>query len=69
MNYREVIFHDAGHLNFTDLPMISPVLAGLLGMGDVDATECIKNVNEIIRIFFDYYLKNQGTLENIKAEY
>lgn len=69
LDYREVIFNGAGHLNFTDLPMISPVLAGMLGVGEVDAEECIGNVNEVVCTFFDYYLKNEGTLENIKAEY
>lgn len=69
VDYREVIFNDTGHLNFTDLPMISPALAGLLGVGDVDAKECITNVNEVVLTFFNYYLKNEGTLENIRAEY
>ena len=67
--YREVIFNGSGHLNFTDLPMISPVLAGLLGVGEVDAEECMKNVNEVVLTFFDFYLKGEGSLENIKAEY
>ena len=49
--------------------MISPVLAGLLGVGDVDAKECMTNVNEVVRTFFDYYLKNEGTLTAIQAEY
>lgn len=69
VDYREVIFNDAGHLNFTDLPMFSPVLAGLLGVGEVDAETCIKNVNEVVLTFFDFYLKNEGSLENIKPEY
>jgi len=69
VNYREVIFHDAGHLNFTDLPMISPVLAGLLGVDEVDAKECMENVNEVVLTFFNFYLKNEGDIENIKAEY
>jgi len=69
MDYREVIFKDAGHLNFTDLPMFSPILAKLLGVGDVNPEECMANVNEMVRIYFDYYLKGQGSLENIKVEY
>lgn len=68
-DYREVIFNGAGHLNFTDLPIISPVLAGLLGVGEVDAKECMENVNKVILTFFNYYLKNVGSIENIKAEY
>lgn len=69
IDYREVIFNGAGHLNFTDLPLFSPVLAGMLGVGDVDARECIENVNEIVLIFFDYYLKGEGSLEMIQSEY
>lgn len=69
VDYREVIFKDAGHLNFTDLPMFSPVLARLLGVGEVEPEKCMANVNEMVRIYFDYYLKGQGSLENIKAEY
>ena len=69
LDYREVIFKDAGHLNFTDLPQFSPVLAGFLGVGEVDAAECITNVNEMVLIFFDYYLKGEGTLLDIKPKY
>lgn len=69
VSYREVIFNGAGHLNFTDLPMISPALAGLLGVGEVDAEECMKNVNEVVLTFFNFYLKGEGSLENIKEEY
>lgn len=69
VNYREVIFDDAGHLNFTDLPLYSPILAGLLGVGEVDAKECIENVNEVVLTFFDYYLKGEGSLETLKDEY
>lgn len=61
-NYREIIFKDAGHLNFTDLPMISPFLAKMLGVGDVDARECIGNVNEVVLAFFDHYLKGEESL-------
>ncbi|MGN1147618.1 MAG: hypothetical protein ACI4TB_04295, partial [Lachnospiraceae bacterium] len=56
-DYHYVIFEDAGHLNFTDLPLVSPFLAGMLGVGDVDAGECIENVNEMVLHFFDRYLK------------
>ncbi len=69
VDYRKVIFNGAGHLNYTDLPTISPVLAGLLGVGEVDAKECITNMNEMVLIYFDYYLKGEGTLSDIKTEY
>lgn len=67
-DYREVVFQDAGHLNFTDLPLVSPVLAKMLGVGKVDARTCIEHVNEVVLAWFDYYLKDKGEL-NIKAEY
>lgn len=67
-DYRAVAFHDTGHLNFTDLPLISPVLAKILGVGEVDAKNCIENVNEIVLKWFDYYLKGKGELD-IKPEY
>ena len=68
-DYREVIFNGAGHLNFTDLPLIAPPLAAMLGVGDVDAAECLENVNEVVLTYFDYYLKGEGSLDNIKPEY
>lgn len=69
VDYREVIFNGAGHLNYTDLPLIAPPLAAMLGVGDVDATECLKNVNEVVLTYFDFYLKGEGSLDNIKPEY
>lgn len=68
LDYREVIFDDAGHLNFTDLPIVSPPLARLLGVGTVDARKCMENVNYVVLTFFDYYLKGEGTLA-IEKEY
>lgn len=59
---REIQFTDAGHMNFTDLPLFSPPLAALLGTGKRDAKECLVTMNGIIRDYFDYYLKGQGTL-------
>lgn len=69
VDYREVIFHGAGHLNYTDLPLIAPPLAAMLGVGDVDAAECLKNVNEVVLNYFNFYLKEAGSLDNIKPEY
>lgn len=66
--YQEVIFNDAGHVNFTDLPIVSPPLASLLGVGTVDARECVENVNYVVLTFFDYYLRGEGTLA-IEKEY
>lgn len=49
-----------GHMNYTDLPMFSPVLAGMLGTGSVDPEECMVTVNKTTREFFDCYLKGKG---------
>lgn len=64
----EVVFKDAGHLNFTDLPLFSPPLAKLLGVGTVDAKYCIEQTNAIVLQFFDSYLKEKGT-PHLEKEY
>ena len=56
----ETYFKNAGHMNFTDLPLISPALANMLGTGSVDSGECIDTMNSIILRFYDCYLKDQG---------
>lgn len=57
-----VVIKGTGHMNFTDLPIVSPFLSGLLETGDVevnvDARECIETTNEIILDFFNRYLKS-----------
>ncbi|WP_337659142.1 hypothetical protein [Eisenbergiella tayi] len=55
-------FDDAEHMNFTDLPLFSPPLAGLLGTGKRDARECIMTMNRVVLEYFDYYLKEKGEL-------
>lgn len=55
--YQYEVIEGAGHLNFTDLPMVSPALAKMLGVGSVDARECIESVNQMILEFFDAHLK------------
>lgn len=57
--YRTYI-EKTGHMNYTDLPMFSPVLAKNLGTGEVDASECMMTVNRITREFFDCFLKGKG---------
>lgn len=58
----EAIFRDAGHLNFTDLPLVSPILAHMLGCGSVNAKKCLTNVNEMVLQYFNYYLKDAASL-------
>lgn len=50
---------DSGHLNFTDLPRLSPYLSKKLGVGTVDAYECIKTVNDYTLAFFNRHIKEQ----------
>lgn len=58
---RSTYFKGSGHMNFTDLPLISPFIAGALGTGDVDPEVCIDKVNTLVLGFFDHYLKGTGT--------
>ncbi len=57
---KHTYFAGSGHMNFTDLPLFSPVLASLLGTGTIDETECVIIMNDIILQYFDYYLKDKG---------
>lgn len=57
----EVIIQGAGHINFTDLPIVSPFLSKLMGTGDVDARYCIEKSNGVILEFFNHYLKASNT--------
>lgn len=53
----EVVMEGAGHLNFTDLPLFSPLLAEMLGVGTIDARQGIETTNAIVLEFFNYALK------------
>lgn len=60
---RYTYFVGSEHMNFTDLPLMSPFLARLLGTGSIDAQDCIETMNGIVLQFFDYYLKGMGELQ------
>jgi dienelactone hydrolase len=51
----------SGHLNFTDLPRISPLLSKMLGIGTIDSFQGIKIVNDYSLAFFDKHLKSQSS--------
>jgi dienelactone hydrolase len=53
-------FAGAKHMDFTDLPLFSPILANMLGSGDVNSEECIDQINQITLDFFNCYLKGNG---------
>ncbi len=59
-NAYQIAIMNAGHMNFTDLPMVSPMLAKALGTGSVNPKACMKYVNQTILEFFDGYLKGQS---------
>lgn len=59
---REMYFANTEHMDFTDLPLMSPFLASMFGKGSVDSDEFIPQLNDIILNYFNYYLKNEGTL-------
>ncbi len=61
-------FEGAQHMNFTDLPLFSPLLAKNLGMGKVDPEECIDRINQITLDFFNTYLKGEGEF-NVNEKY
>lgn len=54
----EVVIQGAGHINFTDLPIVSPQLSKLLGTGKVNPRYCIETTNQVILQFFDSTLKS-----------
>lgn len=55
----QVVIEGSDHMNFTDLPVVSPILAGMLGTGSIDARGCIETSNGVILRFFDKYLKSE----------
>ena len=57
---KHTYFVGSGHMNFTDLPLFSPILSSLLGTGTIDETECVMTMNEIILQYFNDYLKGEG---------
>ena len=53
-------FKGSGHMNFTDLPLFSPILANMLGVGEVDPEECVVKMNKLVLDYFNCYLKDLG---------
>ena len=48
------------HMDFTDLPLLSPMLGNMLGSGERDTAEVMTIVNSIVLEFYDCYLKGEG---------
>ena len=53
-------FKGSGHMNFTDLPLFSPTLANMLGVGEVNPEECVVKMNKLVLDYFNCYLKDLG---------
>ena len=64
----ETVFRNSGHLNFTDLPLFSPFLAKMLGVGTVDPWYCIETMNSVVLEFFNSHLQDAGEAD-ITKEY
>ncbi len=57
---KNTYFKGSGHMNFTDLPLFSPALAGMLGVGTVDPEECVVKMNRLVLEYYNCYLKDMG---------
>ena len=51
---------DTEHMDFTDLPLLSPALGKLLGSGERGTEETMTIVNALVLNFFDCYVKGEG---------
>ncbi|MCR4645779.1 MAG: hypothetical protein K5695_10300 [Oscillospiraceae bacterium] len=57
---QQTYFAGAEHMNYTDLPLISPFFAKQLGTGEIDPEQCTDTLNKLILDFYNCYLKEQG---------
>lgn len=55
-----VTLSDTEHMDYTDLPLLSPMIGKMLGSGKRDKKETMMTVNSIVLAFFDCYLKGEG---------
>ena len=51
---------DSRHMDFTDLPLLSPFLGKMLGSGERSTEETMTIVNSLVLSFFNCYLKGEG---------
>ena len=50
------VFSGVGHMDFTDLPLISPFISRMIGGSDIDSEKMMNTVNGIVLDWFNYYL-------------
>lgn len=63
LDAREAHFSGTEHMDFTDLPLLSPTLASMLGKGSADPEEFVPRMNAVILQYFDHYLKGKEAPE------
>ena len=64
-----VLCPKANHMDVTDMSMLSPFLSNMLsGESKVDSEAFMQDINAAVLNWFDYYLKNEGTLK-IEEQY
>lgn len=56
----ETTVRGSKHMDFTDLPLLSPFLGSVLGSGERDTKETMTIVNSLVLEFFNCYLKGEG---------
>ena len=61
-------FKGTEHMDFTDLPLFSPMLAGMLGSQNIDHEQFSTRINHIILEYCDYYLKGEGSLAGLDQQ-
>ncbi|MCH7763547.1 MAG: dienelactone hydrolase family protein [Candidatus Marinimicrobia bacterium] len=54
------ILKDSRHLDFTDVPLFSPISSLLLETGSIPAKRAVMITNEVVLSFFDTFLKNKN---------
>ncbi len=55
-----VTIRDTLHMDFIDLPLLSPTLGNMFGSGERSCEETMTIVNGLVRDFFNAYLKGEG---------
>lgn len=60
---KTVVFENVGHMDFTDLPLFSPMLSSMLGSEKIDHEAFMKQVNGLVLDWFDCYLKGTPDMQ------
>lgn len=66
VNGCEILFQNAGHMNFTDLNQL-PILKRFGVLGPVDNTLMRNNLNDALLAFFNQHLRQQGQIRKLEG--